>query len=84
MDGPGRTTPSPAIRTLLASLRLIVVVTAIATLESASLPRRFIEENHLLPVLKDASSALTIGQSLLTNIRNAMPMGRLVIDLQRG
>ncbi len=32
---------------------------------------------------KDASSALTIGQSLLANIRNAMPVGRLVIDLQR-
>ncbi|HKQ13591.1 MAG TPA: SLBB domain-containing protein [Steroidobacteraceae bacterium] len=32
---------------------------------------------------KDASSALTIGQSLLTNIRNATPVGRLVIDLQR-
>lgn len=32
---------------------------------------------------KDASSALTIGQSLLANIRNATPVGRLVIDLQR-
>lgn len=32
---------------------------------------------------KDASSALTIGQSLLTNIRNATPVGRLVIDLDR-
>lgn len=32
---------------------------------------------------KDASSALTVGQSLLANIRNAMPVGRLVIDLDR-
>ncbi len=32
---------------------------------------------------KDASSALTIGQSLLANIRNATPVGRLVIDLKR-
>jgi polysaccharide biosynthesis/export protein len=32
---------------------------------------------------KDASSALTIGQSLLANIRNAVPVGRLVIDLDR-
>jgi polysaccharide biosynthesis/export protein len=32
---------------------------------------------------KDASSALTVGQSLLANIRNATPVGRLVIDLQR-
>jgi protein involved in polysaccharide export with SLBB domain len=32
---------------------------------------------------KDASAALTIGQSLLSNIRNATPVGRLVIDLQR-
>ena len=32
---------------------------------------------------KDASSALTIGQSLLTNIRNATPVGRLVMDLNR-
>jgi protein involved in polysaccharide export with SLBB domain len=30
---------------------------------------------------KDASSALTVGQSLLANIRNAVPVGRLVIDL---
>jgi polysaccharide biosynthesis/export protein len=32
---------------------------------------------------KDASSALAVGQSLLANIRNAMPVGRLVIDLDR-
>jgi polysaccharide biosynthesis/export protein len=32
---------------------------------------------------KDASSALTVGQSLLANIRNAAPVGRLVIDLDR-
>jgi polysaccharide biosynthesis/export protein len=32
---------------------------------------------------KDASSALTVGQSLLANIRNATPVGRLVIDLDR-
>jgi protein involved in polysaccharide export with SLBB domain len=32
---------------------------------------------------RDTSSALTIGQSLLANIRNAKPVGRLVIDLQR-
>ncbi|HEY7639586.1 MAG TPA: SLBB domain-containing protein [Steroidobacteraceae bacterium] len=32
---------------------------------------------------KDASSALTVGQSLLANIRNATPVGRLVIDLNR-
>jgi len=32
---------------------------------------------------KDASSALTIGQQLLANIRNATPVGRLVINLQR-
>jgi polysaccharide export outer membrane protein len=32
---------------------------------------------------KDASSALTVGQSLLTSLRNATPVGRLVIDLQR-
>jgi protein involved in polysaccharide export with SLBB domain len=32
---------------------------------------------------KDASSAITIGQSLLANIRNATPVGRLVIDLNR-
>jgi len=32
---------------------------------------------------KDASQALTVGQSLLANIRSATPVGRLVIDLQR-
>jgi polysaccharide biosynthesis/export protein len=32
---------------------------------------------------KDASSALAVGQSLLANIRNATPVGRLVIDLPR-
>lgn len=32
---------------------------------------------------KDASAALTVGQSLLAHIRNAKPVGRLVIDLQR-
>jgi polysaccharide export outer membrane protein len=32
---------------------------------------------------KDASSALTVGQSLLANIRNAAPVGRLVIDLDQ-
>lgn len=32
---------------------------------------------------KDASQALTVGQSLLANIRNATSVGRLVIDLQR-
>ena len=32
---------------------------------------------------KDASAALTVGQSLLGNIRNATPVGRLVIDLDR-
>jgi len=32
---------------------------------------------------KDASSALTVGQQLLANIRNATPVGRLVIDLNR-
>ena len=32
---------------------------------------------------KDASSALAVGQSLLANIRNATPVGRLVIDLNR-
>lgn len=32
---------------------------------------------------KDASQALTVGQSLLANLRNARPVGRLVIDLNR-
>jgi polysaccharide export outer membrane protein len=32
---------------------------------------------------RDASQALTIGQSLLTGLRNAKPVGRLVIDLDR-
>jgi polysaccharide biosynthesis/export protein len=32
---------------------------------------------------RDASQALTVGQTLLTNIRNAQPVGRLVIDLRR-
>jgi polysaccharide biosynthesis/export protein len=32
---------------------------------------------------KDAGQALTVGQSLLANIRDAKPVGRLVIDLNR-
>jgi polysaccharide export outer membrane protein len=32
---------------------------------------------------KDATSALAVGQSLLANLRNATPVGRLVIDLDR-
>jgi protein involved in polysaccharide export with SLBB domain len=32
---------------------------------------------------KDASQALTVGRSLLANIRNARPVGRLVINLDR-
>jgi polysaccharide biosynthesis/export protein len=32
---------------------------------------------------KDAGQALTVGQSLLANIRDAKPVGRLVIDLDR-
>jgi polysaccharide biosynthesis/export protein len=32
---------------------------------------------------KDASQALQVGQSLLTNLRDAKPVGRLVIDLDR-
>jgi polysaccharide biosynthesis/export protein len=32
---------------------------------------------------KDAGQALTIGQSLLANLRDAQPVGRLVIDLKR-
>lgn len=32
---------------------------------------------------KDASQALAVGQSLLANLREATPMGRLVIDLNR-
>ncbi|HEV8331078.1 MAG TPA: SLBB domain-containing protein [Steroidobacteraceae bacterium] len=32
---------------------------------------------------KDASQALTVGHTLLANIRNATPVGRLVIDLRR-
>lgn len=32
---------------------------------------------------KDASQALAVGQSLLANLRDAKPVGRLVIDLQR-
>ena len=29
------------------------------------------------------AQALTVGQSLLANLRNAKPVGRLVIDLDR-
>jgi polysaccharide biosynthesis/export protein len=32
---------------------------------------------------RDAGQALTVGQQLLANIRNAKPVGRLVIDLNR-
>jgi len=32
---------------------------------------------------KDAGQALAVGQSLLTSLRNAQPVGRLVIDLNR-
>jgi polysaccharide biosynthesis/export protein len=32
---------------------------------------------------KDASQALTVGNSLLSNLRNTTPVGRLVIDLNR-
>jgi protein involved in polysaccharide export with SLBB domain len=32
---------------------------------------------------RDASQALTVGQSLLANLRNAQPVGRLVINLER-
>jgi polysaccharide export outer membrane protein len=32
---------------------------------------------------RDPTSALTVGQSLLANLRNATPVGRLVIDLKR-
>jgi len=32
---------------------------------------------------KDASQALTVGQALLANLRDAKPVGRLVIDLQK-
>jgi len=32
---------------------------------------------------KDAGEALTVGRSLLANVREAKPIGRLVIDLQR-